>query len=201
MCSVRQLEVTWPATIERDGLATTERLAAVLTPTNVTPEVFDSLTETLVRGKETAPAVSWSVPAFNTSPGGIAVAHGGTLRRGQVLRVHGVLDGGGWGVAPDVARDSARVGVEAGDFAAQSASGTITVLETEPVALRFDVTASDSAGGFSHHTHAPDSKDAATCSRCRTGGVATITLDMLEAAHARGRLTARPRVAYAGHRL
>jgi hypothetical protein len=146
MCDVEQLEVTWPATIERGGVVTSERLEATVTPTNVTPEVFDSLTETLVRGHATAPAVVWSVPAFNTSPGGIAVALNGALKRGEVLRVGGVLDDGGWGVMPHVVRDSALVSVEAGEFEARDASGTIAVLETRPVALRLDLTASDSAG-------------------------------------------------------
>jgi hypothetical protein len=146
MCNVEQLEVTWPATIERDGVATREQLAATVTPTNVTPELFDSLATTLVRGRAAAPAVGWSVPAFNTSPGGIAFVHKGALRRGEVLRVAGVLDSGGWAVMPHVARDSALVGVEAGEFAAREAAGTIVVLETQPVALRVDVTARDSAG-------------------------------------------------------
>jgi hypothetical protein len=146
MCDVEQLEVTWPATIERGGVTTSEQLSATLTPTNVTPEVFDSLTTTLVRGRAAAPAVEWSVPAFNTSPGGIAIAHQGALRRGEVLRIAGVLNGGDWGVVPHVARDSALVGVQAGEFEARDASGTIAVLETQPVALRVDVMATDSAG-------------------------------------------------------
>jgi hypothetical protein len=146
MCDVEQLEVTWPATIERDGVPTSEQLSATVTPTNVTPEVFDSLTTTLVRGRVAAPSVVWSVPAFNTSPGGIAVAHRGALRRGEVLRIAGVLEGGGWGVMPLVSRESALVAIEAGEFVAGSASGTIAVLETQPVALRLDVTATDSAG-------------------------------------------------------
>jgi hypothetical protein len=99
-CNVEQLEVTWPATIERGGVATREQLSATLTPTNVTPEVFDSLRQTLVRGRARAPAVLWSVAAFNTSPGGISVVHAGALKRGQVLRVTGVQDGGGWAVLP-----------------------------------------------------------------------------------------------------
>jgi hypothetical protein len=145
-CNVEQLEVTWPATIERADVRTSEQLSAAVTPTNVTPEVFDSLRQTLVRGRARAPGVLWSVPAFNTSPGGISVVHAGSLRRGDVLRVAGVQDGGGWAVMPRVAPDSALVGVEAGEFAATAASGTIAVLETEPLAMRFDVTVRDSAG-------------------------------------------------------
>jgi hypothetical protein len=145
-CVVDHLEVTWRATIERNGVTTSERLEATLTPTNVTPEVFDSLTKTLVRGRPNAPAVVWSVPAFNTDPGGIAVYHKGALKRGEVLPIAGVVDSGSWGVMPGAASDSALVGVEAGEFVARAASGTIAVLETRPVALRVDVTASDSAG-------------------------------------------------------
>jgi hypothetical protein len=147
MCNVEQLAVTWPATIERGGVTTSEQLEATLTPTNLTPEVFDSLAKTLVRGKMVAPAIEWSVPAFNTDPGGIAVVHSGALRRGAVLRVgHFSEPAEGWSVMPPVARDSALVTLEAGDFEVRQLSGTILVLETQPVALRLDVTAKDSAG-------------------------------------------------------
>ena len=146
MCDFEQLEVTWPATIERGGATTSEQLDAAVTPTTVTPPVFDSLTQTLIRGKLVAPAVGWSVPAFNTNPGGIAVVHTGALKRGEVLSVAGVLEDGDWSVLPRVERDSTLVAVQAGEFAAQDASGTILVLETQPVALRLDVTARDSAG-------------------------------------------------------
>ena len=87
-----------------------------------------------------------SVPAFDTDPGGIAVLHSGQLTRGEVMRVAGVLDGGGWGTMPPVPAESALVVVEAGAFTTQRAGGTITVLETKPLALRLDLTASDSAG-------------------------------------------------------
>ena len=147
-CEGDHLDVTWAATIERGGTTTTtERLSATLTPTHVTPEVFDSLTAALARGRppETA-AVVWSVPAFNTSPGGIAVLHKAALSRGEVLRVAGVLDTAGWGLTPSAPGDAAKAGVEAGEFVARDVSGTIAVLETKPVALRLDLTARDSAG-------------------------------------------------------
>jgi hypothetical protein len=138
--------VAWPATIERGGVVTSERLWATTTPTNVTPDVFETLTGTLVRGRASAPAVLWSVPAFNTDPGGIAVAHKAALSRGEVLRVAGVLDTAGWGVAPPAATAGAQARVEAGEFVSTDVSGTIAVMETEPVALRLDLTARDSAG-------------------------------------------------------
>jgi hypothetical protein len=148
LCAVEQLEVMWPATIERDGVTTSAQLSATLTPTNVTPEVFDSLTRTLVRGRSGGGAVVlWSVPAFDTDPGGIAVAHKSALSRGEVMRVDGALDGGAWAlVPPDSLGPGARAAVEAGEFVASDVSGTIAVLETEPVALRLDLTARDSTG-------------------------------------------------------
>jgi hypothetical protein len=145
-CEHEQLDVTWPATIEREGAATREELSATLTPETVTPEAFDSLAQVLVRGEAKVRAVEWTVPAFNTDPGGIAIAHKAALSRGEVLRVTGALDVGGWAVIDSVAIEGAKVGVEAGDFVTRDASGTIAVLETEPVALRVDVTARDSAG-------------------------------------------------------
>jgi hypothetical protein len=133
-------------TIERAGATTTERLVSTLAPTNIEPEVFDSLARTLVRGRSATSGIVWSVPAFDTDPGGVAVLHSGQLARGGVMRVAGVLDGGGWAMMPAVPKDSALVVIEAGEFAARAASGTITVLETRPLALRLDMTATDSAG-------------------------------------------------------
>jgi hypothetical protein len=145
-CEHEELGVTWPATIERGGTTTSEQLSATLTPETLTPEAFDSLARVLVGGRAEARAVEWTVPAFNTDPGGIAIAHKAALSRGEVLRVTGALEVGGWAVIDSVAIDGAQVGVEAGEFVAREASGTIAVLETEPVALRVDVTARDSAG-------------------------------------------------------
>jgi len=147
LCASDELAVSWPATIERNGVTTTVQLSAALTPTHVTPEAFDSLTRVLVRGGRDARAVEWTVAAFDTDPGGIAVAHKAVLSRGEVLQVGGALDVvGEWAVRDTVPAGGAKVGVEAGEFVAREASGTIAVLETEPVALRLDVTARDSAG-------------------------------------------------------
>jgi hypothetical protein len=148
MCNVEHLDVTWPATIQRGGVTTSEQLEATLAPTSVTPEVFDSLATTLVHGRAMAPAVLWSVPAFNVNPGGIVVVHRGALRRGEVVPIRGVMEGGGWAVMPKATDDGvgALVGVEAGEFVASEAWGTLAVLETEPLALRVDVTARDSLG-------------------------------------------------------
>jgi hypothetical protein len=145
MCNVEQLNVAWPVTVQRRDGTTSEQLSATLARGGVEREVFDSLEQALVHGRS-APAIVWSVPAFNTDPGGIAVLHSGQLVRGTVMRVAGVLDGGGWGLMPAVPRDSALVIVEAGEFTSQSVAGTITVLATRPVALRLDLTAADSAG-------------------------------------------------------
>ena len=146
MCDVEHLDVTWPVTIDRGGATTSERLAATLGEASVEPEVFDSLARALVEGRPTASAIVWSVPAFGTDPGGIAILHSGRLAPGAVLRVAGVLDGGGWGVMPPIPNDSALVVVEAGEFVSRTASGTIAVLDTRPLALRLDLTATDSAG-------------------------------------------------------
>lgn len=179
-CDADHLDVTWTATIERGGTTTSERLSATLTPTNVTPEVFDSLVAALVRGRKTgASGVVWSVPAFNTSPGGIAVLHKAALSRGEVLRVAGVLDTAGWGLTPSAPRDEARAGVEAGDFVAHDVSGTIAVLETKPLALRLDLTARDSAGstirvrGDARFTHGRERRGCAALARARSSSSRT----------------------------
>jgi hypothetical protein len=160
MCDEEHLDVTWPATIERNGAVAREELRATLTPTNVAPDTFQSLEHALVRGRAAAPVVGWTVPAFNTDPGGIAVRHKASLSRGEVMRVGGALDIGGWGVTDTMPSGGAQVGVEAGEFVAREATGTIAVLETAPVALRLDVTARDSTGDsirvrgdarFGHH--------------------------------------------------
>jgi hypothetical protein len=146
-CRVEHLDVTWPATIERGGVTTSERLSATLTPTNApAPEVFDSLTRVLVRGRARGAAVMWSVPAFNTDPGGIAVVHKAALVQGETLHVTGTHEGAGWGMEPQAPPGGATAGVEAGEFLAQEVTGTIVVLQTDPVALRLDLAARDSAG-------------------------------------------------------
>jgi hypothetical protein len=88
----------------------------------------------------------WSVPAFETDPGGIAVVHKAALAPGETLHVAGTHEGAGWGMEPQVPPGGAAVGVEAGEFLAQEVTGTIVVLETEPVTLRIDLAARDSAG-------------------------------------------------------
>lgn len=146
LCNVEHLDVSWPLTVERGGTTTTERAGATLTQATVDRELFDSLSNALVKGRAVEAAIVWSVPAFDTDPGGIALLHSGQLAAGTVMRVGGVLDGGAWGTMPPVPRDSALVVVEAGRFTSRSASGTITVLETKPVALRLDLTTTDSSG-------------------------------------------------------
>jgi len=145
-CELEELTVSFPATIDRGDTTTSEQLGAALTRETLTPEAFDSLTRVLVRGRASAPAVEWTVPAFNTDPGGIAVVHKAALGRGEVLRVGGALEVGGWALRDTLPAGGAEVGIEAGDFVASEASGTIAVLETAPVALRLDVTVRDSTG-------------------------------------------------------
>jgi hypothetical protein len=150
-CRVEHIDVTWPATIERGGVTKTERLWATLTPTNApAPEVFDSLAKVLVRGRPTGAAVMWSVPAFDTDPGGIAVVHKAALTPGETLHVAGTQEGAGWGMEPQVPPGGAAAGVEAGEFLAQEVTGTIVVLATDPLALRLDLAARDSAGDTIH---------------------------------------------------
>ncbi len=51
--------------------------------------------------------------------------------------------GGGWGVASG---SGAQVSLLDGEFQATSATGTITILETQPLRVRLEVTATEADG-------------------------------------------------------
>ncbi|HKY96618.1 MAG TPA: hypothetical protein VJL35_02075 [Gemmatimonadaceae bacterium] len=151
-CPQEQLVVTWPVTITRGTATTSPLLTATLTPTSISQSQFNTLRQALTQ--DVAPNsfnVVWTVPASATSGGFISFAHAAPLTEGTATQVTSTFTGGGWSAAP-FTQSPSGVSVNADNFVATSATGTITSLDTNPVRLRIDVTATSASGETMHLT-------------------------------------------------
>lgn len=129
-----------PATIERNGITQNETLSGVVAFTNV-PDQFHLLKAVLTEDpSRSTEGVVWTVPAFQTNGGFIAVALQAPLCAGDSLLVTSAFNGGGWGQFDLPAGSRAQVSVRADSFLAVSASGSIRVLAVAPLRLRIDIT-------------------------------------------------------------
>lgn len=143
-CYDERIEVTMPATIEHNGMKESANLTGVVAPGNVGEEVFAALKSVLVAnaGAQNFGFV-WTVPAFNTNGGAVAIALQAPLRTGETLTINGSFQGGGWGRFDLPSGTRALASVRAENFTATSASGTIQILQIAPLILRIAVTATD----------------------------------------------------------
>jgi hypothetical protein len=142
-CYSERIEVSMPAMIERNGTPQNENLSGVVALTNV-PDQFAALRAVLTEDPtQQTYGVVWTMPAFQTNGGGIAIALQAPLRAGDVLAVNSAFDGGGWGTISLPAGVNAQVSVRADNFVATSASGSIQVLAVAPLRLRIDIETSD----------------------------------------------------------
>ncbi len=143
-CFDERIEVSLPATIVRGAMQESAELFDAAGSGNVGEEVFNSLKSVLV---ENASAQNfsfvWSVPAFNTNGGAIAVALKAPLTAGEILQITSSFQGGGWGRFDLPSGVRAQLSLRAENFAATSASGTIQILQVAPLVLRLEVTATD----------------------------------------------------------
>ena len=144
-CEQEQLVATWHATITRGAAVSSPLLTATLTPDNINQSEFNALRSALVDGSG-AYNVSWTVPAFGVNGGHISFRHAAPLGSGQTLQVVATFSGGGWGTQPAGAALPPAISVNAGNFIATAASGSITVLGAAPLRLNVDVTARNAAG-------------------------------------------------------
>ncbi|NUO79319.1 hypothetical protein HUU05_04520 [candidate division KSB1 bacterium] len=145
-CFEERIEVSWPATITRGAEQESATLAGVVAPGNVGESVFAELKSVLVNEASAQTfGLVWSVPAFNTNGGGIAVALAAPLQRGEVLQITSSFQGGGWGRFSLPNGERAQVSVRAENFVATSASGTMQVLQVAPLVLRLEITATDTS--------------------------------------------------------
>lgn len=144
-CYSERIEVSMPATIERNGAPQNETLTGVVALTNV-PDQFATLRAILTEDPtQQSQGVVWTVPAFQTNGGGIAVALQAPLRTGEVLAVNSAFNGGGWGTISLPAGIRTQVSVRADNFVAASASGSIQILAVAPLRVRMDIETRDAA--------------------------------------------------------
>ena len=144
-CPQEQLVVTWPITITRGASTTSPLLTATLTPDKISQSQFDMLRKALTQDVAPNSAnVVWTVP-LATNGGFISFAHAAPITEGTANQVTSVFTGGGWSAAP-FTQSPWAVSINADNFVATTATGTITALDTNPVRLRIDVTANNAAG-------------------------------------------------------
>ncbi len=137
-----------PAMIERNGAPQNETLSGVVAFTNL-PDQFAALRAILTEDPtQQTYGVVWTMPAFQTNGGGIAVALQAPLRAGEVLAVNSAFNGGGWGTISLPAGVRAQVSVRADNFVATSASGSIQILAVAPLRLRMDIETRDTASSI-----------------------------------------------------
>ncbi len=133
------------ATIERNDTPQNENLTGVVAFTNV-PDQFAALRAILTEDPtQQTHGVVWTMPAFHTNGGGIAIALQAPLRAGEVLAVNSAFNGGGWGTTSLPAGVRAQASVRADNFVATSASGSIQILGVAPLRLRMDIETKDAA--------------------------------------------------------
>jgi hypothetical protein len=150
-CKSEFIRVAWTAPITRGGVTSTVLLSGSVAPGNIDPAQFTIMKELLATGgREIAANVIWSVPAFDTNGGFIALMHPAPMSTGQVHPVNLAFDGGGWGIVPSNREFAAVVSVRADNFLATTASGTITANNGIPLRLQMDITTRSASGETIH---------------------------------------------------
>ena len=145
-CEQEQLVATWHVTINRAGVVSSPLLTTTLTPDNISRLEFTALRGALVDGSSAPYNVTWTLPAFGVNGGHISLRHAVPLTAGETQQVAVTFNGGGWGAQPVGIPLPPAVSVDAGNFIATSATGSITVLDASPVRLSVDVTTRNAAG-------------------------------------------------------
>ena len=148
-CDEEFIDVSWPATVERNGTTVTMQLSNRVSEGNVGTEVFNGLKETLITGggpERLLRAVTWGVPAFSVNGGFIALSHTAPRSTGNAEPLEFAFDGGGWGLQSARPTLEPAISVRVDDFVARSATGSITTVRGLPLTLRVDASVSDAGG-------------------------------------------------------
>jgi hypothetical protein len=146
-CVAERIDLTWPATITRDGAPGTVTLAGQVSPSNVGVPVFATLRAVLTGQVEAETAgVVWTVPAFEPEQGWVAVAIDAPVAVGETLTVGSTFDGGGWGTFDLPTGVRVAAGLRTGTVAASEVFGTVEVLAVTPLRLRLDLTGRNGSG-------------------------------------------------------
>ena len=152
-CSTERIQGTMAAAIERRGVAEDVQLHSAIAPTNLPASQYEALNALLVGDGQTfATSFVWTFDifgseAFKPHPAFFAIHMRAPLSPGETIPVSSTFAQGGWGTVREMpAGLKAWVGVRAGDFVADSVTGTIHVLAVMPLRLRIDLEASSTAG-------------------------------------------------------
>jgi hypothetical protein len=144
-CESERIEVTMAATVVRGGATTHQEWLGSVAPSNLSGPGHYELVRTVVIEGGQSSGVIWTLSAFDTIPGYLAVALEGQPRAGDVMSVVRIEPAGGWGPFALPAGSRVAVNVVAGGFQASAVTGTIEVLQAAPLLLRLDLKVSNGA--------------------------------------------------------
>jgi len=145
-CSSERVEVSLPATIERNGVPENVTLGDAVAVGNVSVPDFATLRAVLTGDATSESAgVIWTVPLSGATQGWVSLAIDAPLSPGTTLTVGSTYDGAGWGLFDLPAGTKAAASVRDDSFAATSVTGTVEVLGVMPLRLRLDLTATDAS--------------------------------------------------------
>jgi hypothetical protein len=132
--------VTMAATIDFEGQTTMAQLEGSVGPFNIDEVSFRAVRDFLAEGgAQGSGGAVWTVEPQSASPAlsYVAIQLSGPLAPGDLVNVTTAFDGGGWGTpftsVPMIAVASP------GGFVASTASGTLEVLNVQPLGLRLDM--------------------------------------------------------------
>jgi hypothetical protein len=146
-CEAERIDVTFPATLTRDGQETSATLVGQVSPSNVGVPVFATLRAVLTGAVAAeTDGVIWTAPAFEPEEGWVVIAIDAPVVPGDVLPVGSTYGGAGWGVFDLPSNTKLAAGIRAGGFAAATASGSVEVLGVGPLRLRLDLTGENGTG-------------------------------------------------------
>lgn len=145
-CYLDRIHVAFSATVTLGDAVQDWDLRGEVTTGNVGGPTYDQLAEALIEDAGSAAGVVWTLDVgLGAEAGFLAVQLAADPAEGDVLTVSGAFDGGGWGFL-SAPTPGPRLAARIGAFTATSASGTLTVLETEPLRLSADVIVADAQG-------------------------------------------------------
>jgi hypothetical protein len=144
-CDFETIEITMAVTISRAGTSTPATLRNALAPTNLSPDEYARVRGALI--DNAAPGAIFTVPAFDTNGGMLALMFRTPLEVGQRLPVTRAFAGGGWGtVDADVRPQEVWISVRDEGFQATAVDGWLEVTAVMPLAFTMDVTVSAREG-------------------------------------------------------
>jgi hypothetical protein len=137
-CHTEHIHVDQTATLDRGAGPVEYDGTGIVSPGNI-PD-FETLRQFLIDGRDPG-ANQQAVFTVITQTGYLAVFLPAMVEAGDVLAV-AAITGGGWGMAEG---SGVWISLLDGDFQADVATGTITILSTGPLRIRIDVATTDAS--------------------------------------------------------